>query len=109
MQVKTAQAVKRNKSYSAQFNIPLKQLNAFIEPEIFYIFMVSKKGIEEWSNALMIKRLILVDLYRNFQIGSVSGENLILYFSFRDGKVFCSDKEFTEYINNFEDFYYIEH
>ncbi len=109
VQVKTAQAKARQNSYSAQFNIPLKQLNAFIEPEIYYVFMVSNKGTDEWANALIIKRLTLVDLYRNHQIGSVSGENLVLYFSFQDDKVMCSNSDFSRFTNNFEDFYVIEH
>jgi hypothetical protein len=37
VQVKTSQAIIRKNSYSAQFNIPLKQLNAFIEPECIFI------------------------------------------------------------------------
>jgi hypothetical protein len=109
VQVKTAQATKRNKTYSAQFNIPLKQLNAFIEPEIYYVFMVSDKGTDEWANALIVKRLTLVDLYRNQQVGSVSGDKLVLYFSFQGDKVACSNVDFSSFANNFEDFYFIDH
>jgi hypothetical protein len=58
---------------------------------------------------LIIPRVTLLTLHRKHQIGSLSGESLILYFSFQKKKVFCSTVDFTQYIDNFEDFPFIEH
>jgi hypothetical protein len=108
IQVKTAQATERANGHTVQFNIPVKQLVATIDPEIYYFLMVLHR--ENWSDKIIISRQDLADLYIHQQIGSVSHGNLMLYFVFqKDGKVTCSGTDFSEYNHNLEPFPIILH
>ena len=107
VQVKTAKAVERLNGFSARFNIPISQLLYFIDPEIYYVFVVFKET--EMLCKLIIRRDLLSSIYQNNQIGSIVEDNLMLYFSFQDDKVICSTFDFTQYLNNFNDFPLIEH
>ncbi len=108
VQVKTSQATEHKESYSVQFNVPLNQLEAAISPEIYYIFLVRR--LNKWSDILIISRETLLGLYQRKQVGTVSlDKNLLLYFSFKEQKVTCSKVDFTEFVDNFEDFPIIEH
>lgn len=42
-------------------------------------------------------------------LGSLFNGRLMLYFSFQDEKVTCSDVDITKYLNNFDDFPIIIH
>ena len=108
VQVKTAKAVERANGYSAQFHLPLSQLEKRIQPEIHYIFIVYRN--DEWADKIIIPRRMLFNLYKKHAIGSVYEEtNLNLYFTFRDGKIFCSNVDMTEFRNNFDNFPTIHH
>lgn len=107
IQVKTAQAIERGLGYSAQFNLPLRQVETSTDPEIYYVFMVCLNN--HWSDIIIIPRQILDGFYSEQRIGSVYGKNLMLYFSFQDGKVLCSKTDFTEFRSNFSDFPIIQH
>lgn len=108
VQVKTSQAVEqKNGHYSVRFNLPLAQLRAGIAPEIYYVFVVCRNN--EWVEKIIISRERLFEYYEMNNIGSIYKENLILYFAFRDGKIFCSNVDMTEFKNNFDNFPTIEH
>lgn len=108
IQVKTSQAIERkNDSYSVTFNLPLAQLETGIVPEIYYVFVICRKN--EWAEKLIISREALLKYRQSNNIGTVYKENIVFYFAFRDGKVFCSDVDMTEFKNNFENFPTIEH
>ena len=107
VQVKTAQTIERKDGYSVQFNIPINQLEAYINPEIYYIFLVRKQN--KWSDMLIIARKTLLSLFREHQIGSIVENNLMLYLSFKKPIVTCSKVDFTPFMDNFEDFPIIEH
>ena len=107
VQVKTAQATERNNGYSAQFNLPLNQLLQSIDPEIFYVLVVFKDN--ESLAKIVIRRDWLSTIFRDKNIGSIHENSLMLYFSFQDKKVLCSNIDFTNYLNNFNDFPIIEH
>ena len=108
IQVKTSLAVERqNGNYSATFNLPLAQLEAEIAPEIYYVLVVCRNN--EWAEKIIISRERLFEYYKLHGIGSVYKENIVLYFAFRDGKIFCSDVDMTQYKNNFENFPTIVH
>jgi hypothetical protein len=107
IQVKTAQAILRKGSYSAQFSVPLKQLLNFSDPDIYYIFAVRLN--DEWKDKIIILREDLSLFYEDFKIGTASDGNLILYFSFEKGMVKCSKIDFTPFLNSFVDFPVILH
>ncbi len=110
VQVKTAQATVREGGYSVRFKVPLQQLRFRKDPEMYYIFVVCKKG--EWSDKIIISRSALFEIYQDNAIGSlVKGtESLLLYFSFQnDGKIMCSEVDFTIFKDNFDDFPIITH
>jgi hypothetical protein len=109
VQVKTSQAIERENGYSVRFNVPLEQLENAIDPEIYYVFMISRNG--EWADKLVISRYTLNELYTFNNVGSAhqKSKSLMLYFSFQDGKVMCSGQDFTEFRNNFNDFPLISH
>ena len=106
VQVKTAQAIVRKNSYSAQFSIPLYQLEEY-DAAMYFVFLIRLNN--QWANMLLIPQLKLYDLFHINNIGSVYGKNLILYFSVENGKITCSKLDFTPYLNNFTDFQFIEH
>ena len=108
VQVKTSQAIERkDDSYSVTFNLPLAQLEYDISPEIYYVFLICRKG--EWAEKIIISRETLLKYRQTSNIGTVYKQNIVLYFAFRDGKVFCSNVDMTEFINDFENFPTIEH
>lgn len=108
VQVKTAKAVERKNGYSVQFNLPLSQLRKRIQPEIHYIFVICRNN--EWSDKVIIPRQTLFVLFQKHSLGTVYEDTtLTLYFSFQEGKVFCSDVDITEFKNNFSNFAPIQH
>ena len=107
VQVKTAQATQRNKTYSAQFLVPIKQILYPIEPEIYFIFTIRLD--EQWKDKVIIRREVLLQLYEDFHMGTVVGDNLMLYLTFETDKVKCSKIDMTTFLNNFADFPIISH
>ena len=108
IQVKTSQAVERKDgNYSVVFNLPLAQLENAIDPEVYYVFATCRNN--EWAEKIIIPRATLYDYLVEYKIGTIYKQNIVLYFAFRDGKVFCSNVDMTEFINNFENFPTIEH
>lgn len=113
VQVKTANAAAHLNSYSAQFKVPLRQLQKAIDPEVYYVFIVSRN--HQWSDKLIIPRNVLFELYTDSAVGTVADKSLIVYFSFeinkitQKTKVICSDVDVTKYLDNFDDFPVIQH
>jgi hypothetical protein len=107
IQVKTARAIERKDSFSVRFKVSLKQLQNRYNPELYYMFMVYRE--QEWLHKIIIPRTALLSKFRNKNIGSVVGDNLMLYITFQGTKVLCSDVDFSEFYNNFEDFPQVEH
>ena len=108
VQVKTAKAVERKNGYSVQFNLPLAQLERRIQPEIHYIFVVCRN--DEWSDKIIIEREELFNLHQRYSLGTLyKGVTLNVYFSFQEGKIFCSDIDITEFKDNFSNFPTIQH
>jgi hypothetical protein len=107
VQVKTAQAVIRAQSYSAQFSIPIKQLETSISPELTYVLVIRKGHL--WSNLLILRRETLLIEHEQFQVGTVLKDNLILYIAFQETKITCSKRDFSAFDRHFEDFPIIPH
>ena len=107
IQVKTAQALEQKESFSARFKLPMKQLQNSYDPELYYIFMVYRNN--DWHSKLIIPREVLLDYHLNKKIGSLANDNLVIYFSFQNGKTLWSKVDITEFYNNFDDFPIIQH
>lgn len=113
VQVKTANATDRLNSYSAQFKVPIPQLQKKIDPEIYYVFVVCKNY--QWSDRLVIPRKDLFELFNDSAIGTVAEKSLLVYFSFENDKttkklkVTCSGVDVTQFLDNFADFPVIQH
>lgn len=111
VQVKAAQSVSRKTGFGAKFSLPLKQLRKEIDPEVYYVFLTNR--YDEWMNKIIVPRSALFARFQKNNIGSVVGDNLLLYFTYEDTKgvtkVMCSGVDFSEFYNNFEDFPRIAH
>jgi hypothetical protein len=107
IQVKTTQSVERETGFRARFTLSIAQLQRRYNPELYYMLMLYRQ--HEWQHKLLIPRAALLFEYLTHQIGSSSGDNLLLYFSYENGKVMCSGRDFSEFYNNFVDFPIIPH
>lgn len=107
IQVKTATGQKKKYGFSAQFNIPLLQLEKVFTPDLTYVLTVRFDG--KWGCFLVVKRDTPLEEYQLFNIGSTQGTQLILYVKF-DGKgVSCGNRNWTRFYNNFDDWEEIDH
>jgi hypothetical protein len=106
VQVKTAQAVDRKDGYSVQFSVPLRQLQEADE-SIYFVFAVRRNN--DWSELILLSQYRLYEFRENYNIGSVVGNNLTLYFAIKENRITCSKIDLTDYRNNFSDFPIIEH
>lgn len=107
VQVKTATAQTRTKSFSAQFSLPLAQLNRNFVPQLIYCFLVRHK--EQWLPPLLMTRSDLREKYRVEGLGTPTDDKLLLYFSFQNGQISCSNVDLTPFSNNFDLFPDIQH
>ena len=107
IQIKTAQTVEGKVSFSTRFKLPMKQLQNRYNPELYYMFMVYRKN--DWQHKVIIPREALLAYHEDNKIGSLVDDNLVVYFSFQEGKVLCSKADITQFYNNFDDFPIITH
>ena len=107
IQIKTSQAIERQESFSTRFKLSIRQLQNQYDPELYYMFIVYREN--EWLHKVIMPRETVLDYHLKQGMGSLVGDNLILYFSFQNGRVFCSKIDITEFYNNFEDFPIIHH
>lgn len=107
VQVKTATAQTRSKNFSAQFSVPLAQLDRTFVPELVYCFLTRHNN--KWLSPLLIKRSDLREKYRISGLGTPTIDKLLLYFSFQEGQITCSNVDLSIYANNFSLFPDIQH
>ena len=107
VQVKTATGKRTTTGIRAQFSANLVQLAKSTPPKLVYVFAVRFEGV--WQKLTLIEQTQLLEEHQVNQVGSVSGPNLILSFLLKDNRLQCSKKDFTAYLNNFEDFPTIKH
>jgi hypothetical protein len=107
VQVKTASTIENISGYSARFNLPIEQITFPITPPLYFVFVLRKNL--KWSDCLVVPRTAIDKLYKNNKLGSKAGKYVLLNFIFKNEKVYCSNVDFTEHINNFEDFPIINH
>jgi hypothetical protein len=107
VQVKTATARFQWEGYSAQFSIPLKQLDAPRVPDLVYVLVI--RSATSWEPFIIIDRQTLWDEHRIHGIGSVSRGNLILRFSLQDSHLRCSNRDFLPYRNDWSKWPILRH
>jgi len=107
VQVKTSTSTVRKDSFSGQFSVSVKNLRNITNILVHYIFLVRHN--DEWSKPIIIRQDYLFDHFENGQVGSEAKGNITFYFSYTNGKVECSGRDFTKYIKDFTDFPKIEH
>ncbi len=113
IQVKAAQGkpYKAGGGYSAQFNIPMKQLKATDKPPLYYALAV-RLG-DQWVSFLVISRSQLKNLWetkRPFGIENAASGELALQVKYRPDpdhagelKVRCGDVELDDYLDAWEE------
>jgi len=107
VQVKTASAGPLSDGYSAQFNIPLNQLENPRTPDLIYVFAI--RGSSGWEPFVIIDRETLWQEYVTHGVGSVSQRSLVLRFSTQAGRLRCSDRDFLPYRNDWSKWPVIRH
>ena len=55
------------------------------------------------------KRGNLLNKFESQKMCNVAGDNLVLYFSFQQNKIICSNVDLIEYVDNFKQFPVIDH
>jgi hypothetical protein len=82
VQVKTANATELKKpgTFSAQFRIPLEQLEKG-PPRLAYAFAVRR--FNRWEEFLIVRRRVLYELWTDYKVGSADGRGyLVLKLTF---------------------------
>ena len=107
VQVKTASVVTRKSTFSAQFQVPLKQLLNISKSPILYIFITRNNDF--WTKPIIVQQGQLLDHFKKNNTTMQDKKYLNLYFSYSNDKVICLGQDFTKYIADFSDFPIIEH
>ncbi len=104
VQVKTANGVGNDQAYTAQFSLPLAQLQRVEPPALVYVFAVRHLG--RWLDFIVIRRTTLQQIRSDFGIGSryvkAGKEYLNLTLSFTQGNVTNKEASFQQYRNVWE-------
>lgn len=107
IQVKTVTATPRNAAgaagHSAQFQVPLAQLEQEFVPELIYVFAARLPA--GWGPFLVIPRDVLLDLYEANKLVSKTkrGGRVQLYVRFGpDGSAWCSGQSLVSFVNQFD-------
>lgn len=108
VQVKTATGKQvSGTAIKAQFSINLAQLRTISPPLLVYAFVV--RIDHSWQKLTFMRQVDLLEKYQFAQIGSVSGDNLVVSFTLSQNELKCGKEDFTHYLSNFQDFPIINH
>jgi hypothetical protein len=110
IQVKTASAEERQDGYSARHALRFTQLSQPSTPDITYIFVSRLRN--HWKPFLIVPRSVLYEEHDLYQVGSLTQNGLVtLYirFSTNNGKVICSERDFSSYLDNWKFWPLIQH
>jgi hypothetical protein len=97
IQAKTALGVARGYGYSGQFLVSLAQLRQRCFTPLYYLFTLWTPHGWEF---VPIAQTDLLREYRQFQVGSQAGANVLFYLAFREGSLICSGRDWQAYRNN---------
>jgi hypothetical protein len=99
IQVKTAIGVGRGYGCSGQYQVPLAQLRKIGPTPLFYIFAL--RWNSRWEFVVLSQKKLWRE-QRDYGVGSLAGDNLILYLAFRKRELICSDRHWQRYRNNWD-------
>ena len=111
VQVKTAMAKPQQYGRSAQFNIPISQLQREMDPDITYVFAVRLRirHKSRWDDFVVIDRQD-IEKYREDGMGSENRDRLVLYLRFEKESITCNGYDLSPYRNAWDTrFPVIEH
>ncbi len=103
IQVKTITAIQRSAGYSAQFQVPLPQLQQIFVPDLIYVF--ATRFPTGWGPFLVIPRDTLLALHQTKGVGAKTkaGARVQLYVTFgADGSVRCGPQSLAAFVNQFD-------
>lgn len=107
VQVKTAVAKSHKHGYSAQFNLPLLQLQKQMIPDVTYVFAIRFQDC--WDNFVVIDRQTLEN-YREDGMGSENRGRLVLRLRSEAASITCNGYSLSQYRNDWDtSFPVIEH
>ena len=109
IQVKTATAkIKSDDSFDAQFYVPFKQLQTFVQPQLIYIFLARLDWQSKWAQPIIVKQTDLLDYLQNSHSKAFNTptppEALNLRFNYQSNRVTCKKLDLTKHWGNFDDF-----
>lgn len=107
VQVKTSTSKNKQLGFSEQFSVSVKNLRNITSVPVHYVFIVRHN--DKWTKPIVIRQDYLLDHFENENVGSETSGNIIFYFSYTDGRVECSGRDFTKYVNDFSDFPKLTH
>lgn len=108
IQVKTATGKELKIGHSAKFNLRVDQLRTAFTPDLHYVF-VMRRNTAYWNDFIIISRFELDNYHQLNSIGSTKGNMLQLQIRISKSRSYCSDVDFTPYINNWKNFPEIKH
>lgn len=105
IQVKSVTAVRRKAGYSAQFQVPLPQLEQVFVPDLIYVFVARFSA--GWGSFLVIPRDTLLSLHQLKGVGKEvkleRGSRVQFYVAFGDDdSAQCSNQSLARFVNQFE-------
>lgn len=103
VQVKMSTGTDQQYGCSAQYILPLQQLQTPETPDLIYVLALRFEG--EWKDYLIIDRRTLLSKYEVDNMGSKSNSRLTLYVQYRSQTVKCSGSDLTEFRNNWNHFF----
>lgn len=95
IQVKTAQARKSKKGYTAQFLLPRQQIEFESTPEINFLLLIRHDG--NWKRLLAIKQSELYGLLTNRLSEEKNKVTINLRISFEQETVMCGEIDFSRF------------
>jgi hypothetical protein len=105
VQVKTAIAQRRGKSWRGTYSVSVNQLETERKPNLYFVFALRRESTREF---LLVSRAALQEEVQNYQIGSLSGDNIILTVTFQEHAVLCSRRDWQAWRNNWSEWPVIE-
>jgi hypothetical protein len=100
IQVKTAHGTPYTEGYSAQFRVPIQQLNRPDRPRLFYA-LVARLG-DRYADFLIISRVTLQEYWtgdKNFATWDKQNNEAVLTVQFR-AQVICGEVDLTRHRND---------